>query len=268
VSASKQETEPHEAGARKVSAVVIAQNEAERLEACVRACEPFADEVVVVDGGSDDDTVEVARRLGCMVFENPWPGYGPQRNFGAERAAHDWLFMVDADEIVGSDLAARLASWKRSRDDTKAAFNVTRVGDFMGIWLDGSPQTLVRLYDRRRCRMTDAQVHETVDVSGQPVGHIPGTLWHHGFRSLSDHVARFDRYSTLDAQAAWEQGKRFRVWRLALLPPVYFGQRLIGYRLYRKGIAGLTVCALWAFYVLLRELKLRELEWRSRNAAK
>jgi glycosyltransferase involved in cell wall biosynthesis len=247
---------------RPLSVVIIAQNEAERLEACVAACRPVADELLVIDGGSEDRTVELARALGCRVLENPWPGYGPQRNFGAERAAHDWLLMVDADEVVGPDLAHAVVDWKRADDGGQAAFGIHRVGDFMGRWLEGAAERLVRLYDRRRCRFADVPVHEKVEVAGHAVGEMPGTLWHYGFRSLSDHVARFDHYTTLEAEAAWQRGERFRAWRLLFRPPARLGQRLILHKLYREGLAGLTVCLLWVYYELLRELKLRELEWR------
>lgn len=253
-------------GDRKISAVMIVQNEAQRLEGSVRACQQFADEIVVVDGGSDDDTVAVARRLGCVVLENPWPGYGPQRNFGADRATHNWVFVVDPDEVVGAELAAALDSWKRSGNDTAAAFQVSTVGDFLGVWLEGASRSGLRLYDRRRCRYTDAQVHETVDVAGHRVSRMPGTLWHYGFRSVSDHIVRFDRYTTLEAQVAGRQGKRFSVWRLVFRPPARFAQKLILHGLYRKGIPGIAVCLLWVYYEIIRELKLRELDWRSSGA--
>ncbi len=251
---------------RSISVVVITKDEAARLESCVRAVRPFADEVLVVDAQSRDGTGELARRLGCTVVENAWPGYGPQRNVGAERAAHDWILFVDADEIVGSELAGAIERWKHEQGGSAAACSVRRVGDFMGRWLEGRAERLVRLYDRRRCRVTDAAVHEVVDTGPHPVAELPGTLWHYGFRSLSDHVARFDRYTTLEAEAAWREGRRFRWRRLLLRPPARLAHGLVAERLHREGIAGLAVIALWVHYELMRELKLRELEWSQAGA--
>jgi glycosyltransferase involved in cell wall biosynthesis len=252
---------------RLVSAVIIARDEAERLARCVTACRSFADEVVVVDGGSTDDTVAIARELGCTVLENPWPGYGAQRNFGADGARHDWVFWVDADELCDTELAAAVTDWKRSNGDPPAAFSVQRVGNFMGRWLEGTRDRPIRLYDRRRCSVgVDVPVHEKVEVGEEPVGHLPGNLWHYGFRSLSDHVGRFERYATLDAQAAWERGKRFRAWRLLVRPAARLGQKLLLHGLYRKGVAGLAVGLLWVYYEIVLELKLYELEWRSSGA--
>lgn len=243
-----------------VSVVIIAKNEAARLEACVLACRPFADEIVVVDGGSTDGTKELARSLGCVVHENEWPGFGPQRNFGAERAANDWIFWVDADEVVGPELAEAILAWKRGPGDA-ASLAVERVGDFMGRWLFGASEWLVRLYDRRACRISEVAVHEEVEGGGEPA-RLGGRLWHYGFRSLSDHVARFDRYTTLEAEKARDQGRRFSLWRLLWRPPARLVRVLFGRRMYREGIAGIAVCALWVEYEAMRELKLRELEWR------
>lgn len=247
-----------------VSAVIIAKDEAERLESCVEACRPFADEIVVVDSGSEDGTQGLARSLGCVVFENEWPGYGPQRNFGAERAAHDWIFWVDADEVVGPELAAAIVEWKAGGADGPAALAVERVGDFFGQWLYGATEWLPRLYDRRTCRITDVVVHEEIEGCEEP-GRLTGRLWHFGFRSLSDHVTRFDRYTTLEAEKAWRQGRRFSWWRLIWRPPARLLEVLFRRRMYREGAAGVAVCALWVEYEAMRELKLREMAWRERG---
>lgn len=249
-----------------LSVVIITRNEAARLERCVEACRSFADEVVVVDSGSDDGTVELARRLGCSVHENPWEGYGRQRNVAAGLARHDWILWIDADEVVGSELAAALGNWKRSVRDEPVAFEVERIGDFMGRWLEGASERLVRLYDRRACRVREVPVHEAVDPGGRKVGRLAGVLWHHGFRSLKDHVVRFDGYTTLEAETARAAGRSFSVWRLVWRPPARLFQRLFLQGLYRKGIPGLAVCVLWVHYELMRELKLRELEWRAAGA--
>lgn len=243
-----------------VSAVIIARDEVERLESCVASCRPFADEIVVVDGGSEDGTQDLARSLGCVVYENEWPGYGPQRNFGADRAANEWIFWIDADEVVGDDLAAAISAWKVEGDEGARALAVERVGDFMGKWLFGASEWLTRLYDRRAARIAEVAVHETVEGGGEPA-RLEGRLWHYGFRSLSDHVARFDRYTTLEARKAWDGGRRFSLWRLLWRPPARLLRVLFGRGMYREGYAGVAVSALWVEYEAMRELKLRELEW-------
>lgn len=248
-----------------VSAVIIAKDEAQRLRACVESCAPFADEVVVVDSGSTDGTVELARELGCVVIENEWPGFGAQRNVGAVRAANDWIFWIDADEVVGGDLATAIAAWKQGPDSGPRAFEVERVGDFMGRWIEGGAEWMVRLYDRRACKVTDVAVHEAVEGFTES-GRLPGRLWHYGFRSLSDHVRRFDGYTTLEAEKAAAAGRRFSYLRLLWRPPARFVQMLLLRRMYRNGAAGLAICVLWFEYEAMRELKLRERAWLEKGA--
>lgn len=243
-----------------ISVAIIAKDEVERLQACVESCRPFADEVVVVDSGSTDGTQDLARGLGCVVFEAEWKGYGPQRNVAAASAAHDWIFWIDADEVVSVELAASLGAWKAGGGAGPSAFTVERVGDFLGRWVTGAAERMIRLYDRRACRISDDIVHETV-VGCESPGRLPGRLWHYGFRSLADHAVRFDRYTTLEAEKAWDAGTRFSLLRLLWRPPARFLHVLFRRGMYREGAAGLAIAFLWLQYDAMRELKLREREW-------
>jgi glycosyltransferase involved in cell wall biosynthesis len=247
-----------------ISVAIIAKDEAERLRACVTSCRPFADEVVVVDAGSTDGTVNLAGELGCVVVESEWRGYGPQRNVAAEAASHDWIFWIDADEVVGPDLARSLVEWKDGGEAGPAAMSVERVGDFLGRWVTGAAEWMVRLYDRRACRISDDVVHERVLGCENP-GRLVGRLWHYGFRSLSDHTVRFDRYTTLEAEKAWDQGVRFSWLRLLWRPPARFLHVLVRRRMYREGAAGVAIAFDWLHYDAMRELKLREREWAEKG---
>src|SRR5579883_3266236 len=132
---------------RPISIVIIAQNEAECIANAIRSCLPFADEIVVVDSGSHDETVPIAQGLGCQVYHNPWPGYSAQRNFGADKATHDWIFFIDADEVIDERLAVALLNWKQTPTLTANAFSAVRIGDFWDTWLDTRPEYHTRLYN-------------------------------------------------------------------------------------------------------------------------
>lgn len=244
------------ASQRTVSVVIIAQDEEGRIAQAIRSCAGFADEVVVVDGGSRDGTREAAAALGCTVHENPWPGYARQRNFGAEKALHPWILFLDADEIVGEDLAEAISRWKRDPDGQEEGFEIRRVGDFLGRWM-GS-EHLVRLYDRRRHRVGDRHLHETVDVPREKLGRLEGTLWHHGFRSLSEHERRFGRYTDQEVDQALAENRSFSLSRLLLRPPARFVERYVVRGLWRKGIPGLAAALMWFNYEVMKELKLYE----------
>lgn len=250
-----------------LSAVIIAQDEADRITAAVESCRSFADQIVVVDGGSRDGTVTRARELGCTVYENPWPGYAAQRNYAAARAAHPWVFFLDADEVVGEDLQRSLSAWKSGSPSDTEGFAVRRIGDFLGRWLDRTGgDALVRLYNRSATAIVDRPVHERPEVDPARVTVLPGYLWHHGFRSLRDHVQRFNRYTDLEAEHAYAQGRRFNLVRLLCRPPARFVQRYVMRRLCWRGVPGFAVAMLWMNYEFLVEIKLYELEWRAAGA--
>ncbi len=136
------------------------------------ASAPFAGEIVVVDSGSSDDTVEIARRCGARVIEQPWLGFGPQKNFAVAQAAHDWVLCLDADERVTPELAAAIRA-ALGGAPAAAAFAVARRNRFLGRWLahgEGYPDWNVRLFDRRRARWTDDPVHEHVTPTARSRG--------------------------------------------------------------------------------------------------
>jgi glycosyltransferase involved in cell wall biosynthesis len=243
----------------KISVVIIAQDEEERIANAVRSCLPFADEVLVVDGGSLDRTREVAERVGARVVVNPWPGYAQQRQYGASLAKHGWVFKVDADEEVDHDLALLLLRWKEDPRDPRDAFAVWVIGDFWGVWLDTSKPRHLRLHNRDVYSYVDDPVHEGIPVDGARISHIDGIIWHRGFRSVADHTCRFNRYTSLEAQKAVQNGRTFSGGRLMIRPVARFAQKYIVQRLFRRGMAGLAVALLWMMYEILVELKVYEL---------
>lgn len=247
---------------RQISVVIITQNEEARVVNAIRSCS-FADEIVVVDGGSQDCTVQSAEALGCKVYINPWPGYAKQRNFGAEKATYEWIFFIDSDEIVSEELASTIVTWKSAPKLEADAFSVNRVGDFLGKWLDGKEEKQIRLYNKNVFRIKDVLVHERPDTGNAQVIKLPGTLWHHGFRSMDDHVIRFNKATNLEAQQAYLEGKKFSLARLLLKPPARFLQKYIWQGMYKKGVPGFAVALLWIYYDFMKEMKIYELYWKN-----
>ena len=239
-----------------ITTVLITQDEASLLERCVRSCQAFSDEVLVVDGGSADDTVQVAENLGCRVVVNPWPGYAAQRNHGPAQAAHDWIFWIDTDEAVDPGLAEALQRFRDGPPASEAALSILRVNQFMGDWLTSAAEVKVRLYDRRRCRMPTVGVHEAVACDG-PVRHVPEVVWHFHHRGMDDATARLNRYTTLEAEDA-AAARGMHPWRLLVRPAARFVQRFVAFRTYRLGWSGLVYAVHWAYWEFLREAKLLE----------
>jgi len=204
-----------------LSAVIITRDAASQLPACLAAL-AFCDEIVVVDSGSADGTPEVARRHGARVIETQWRGFGPQKQFAVEQAAHDWVLCIDADERVSPVLAASIRAVPPA--PTFAAYRFARCNRFMGRYLrhgEGYPDWSLRLFDRRRARWSGDVVHERVLCDG-PVGTLAGDLLHDSAEALESYLEKQNRYSTLAAEAALAACKRSSAARLLLSPLTRF----------------------------------------------
>src|SRR5215217_4944026 len=165
----------------KLSVTIITLNEAAHIEAAIDSAS-FADEILVVDSGSSDDTTEMARRKGARVLTRAWTGYVDQKNFGAEEAANDWIFSLDADERIPAALAMEIRS-VLAADPTHHGYRVPRVTFHLGRWIrttDFYPDYQTRLYDRRFARWRGRYVHESVTVDG-PSGYLKNDLQHYSF---------------------------------------------------------------------------------------
>ena len=185
-----------------VTATLITFNEAANIEAALRSL-AWADEIIVVDSESTDDTVAIARRYTDKVIVRPWPGYIAQKNFAAEQASHDWIFSLDADERVTPALADEVRTILAAGPGA-AGYRVPRVTFHLGRWMrstDWYPDFQLRLYDRRRARWTGRYVHESVKADGA-VQDLRGELQHFAYRDVAHHLQTMDRYTTLAARAA------------------------------------------------------------------
>ena len=204
-----------------LSAVIIAKNAARQLPECLESL-AFCDEILVVDSGSDDGTVALAQSRGARVIQSEWRGFGPQKRYAVEQAAHDWVLCVDADERVSPEL--RSAIERALAAPAKAAYRFPRCNRFLGRYLrhgEGYPDWSLRLFDRRRARWSDDAVHEKV-LTDAAVGTLTGDLLHDSAETLDAYLAKQNRYTTLAAQQAFDAGRRAHVAQLLLSPLLRF----------------------------------------------
>ena len=246
----------------RVSVTVITRNEADDLAAALSSV-AWADEIVVVDSQSTDDTVAIARRFTERVVAREWPGYIAQKNYAASIAGNDWILSLDADERVTPELAieirARLADTPR-----EAAFRIPRVTWHLGRWIrstDWYPDFQLRLYDRRAAEWTGKYVHEAVTVRGA-VGELRGELQHYAYRDIADHLETIDRYTTLAAKQMHEAGRRAGALDLAVHPTLAFLRNYVARGGFRDGATGFVISRMNAYYVFLKFAKLWELQRR------
>ena len=198
----------------RVSACLITLNEEENLPRALASLSGIADEIVVVDSGSTDRTEEIARQHGAAFFSRAWTNYAEQKNFAAERASHEWIFSMDADEEVSSVLHTSLLDWKTHKPECEV-FELSRRTWYLGAWIKHSgwyPDFQRRLY-RRGSAQFSGIIHESLRFDGKP-GRLTGDLLHYTVRSFPEHETNVERYSTLAAQQLFAQGKRS--WRPAM----------------------------------------------------
>ena len=244
-----------------VSAIVITKNEADAIADALTSL-AWADEIIVVDALSTDDTAAIARRFTERVYERPWNGYVDQKNHAASLAAHDWIFSLDADERVPDDLSAEIRALLRSEPAARG-YRMPRVSFYLGRWMrttDMYPDYQLRLYDRRHARWEGMHVHESVTVDDGRVGYLKSELQHHPYKDLSEHLIRMDRYTTLAARQMFEKGKRATRLELLFHPPVTFARNYILKGGFRDGKPGLIISLVNSYYVMLKFAKLWELQ--------
>jgi glycosyltransferase involved in cell wall biosynthesis len=248
----------------KLTVTIITLNEAANIGACV-ASVTWADEVLVVDSGSTDDTVDRARAAGATVVAADWPGYAAQKNVAAGHATHDWILSVDADERVTPALRDEIQAVLHTTPSA-AGFRLPRVTWHLGRWVrttDWYPDSQLRLYDRRRARWQPRRVHESVTADG-PVLPLIEELQHFAYRDISHHHATMDRYTSLAAADMFEAGRRARLTDLLLHPPAAFIRNYVLRRGCLDGVPGLVISTMNAHYVFLKFAKLWALE-RAQN---
>jgi glycosyltransferase involved in cell wall biosynthesis len=250
----------------QVSVVIITLNEADHIAAAVRSA-AWADEIVVVDAGSTDDTATLAQSSGARVHTRAWTGWIDQKNYATSLATHDWIFSLDADERIPAPLAEEIRALLRT-DPPPGGYRVPRVTFHLGRWFrttDFYPDFQTRLYDRRVAHWAGGKyVHESVTVKG-PLGQLENELQHHSFRDLSDHLDRINHYSTLAARQMYESGRRARLFDLVLHPPASFLRNYVLRRGFLDGSAGLILSIVNAYSVFLKFAKLWELHAKSRQ---
>jgi glycosyltransferase involved in cell wall biosynthesis len=240
-----------------LSVVIITRDNADTLERCLAAVD-WAEEIVVLDSGSTDATLDIARRHGARIETHPFDDYGPQKQRAIDLARHDWILNLDADEILSPGtrevieralIAPRVAGFRLPRRERMFWTVQHRLS-----WRNAH----LRLFDRRRARMNTVPVHAAVEADG-PVR----TLWRADFvndgdADIATRVDKVNRYSSGMVAHKLARGQRFTDARMLLYPPVFFVRQYVFKRYFLSGWAGFIAAATGAFYVFLKYAKLHE----------
>jgi len=250
----------------KVSACLITLNEARNIEECLSSVK-WADEIVVVDSGSTDGTVELCRRFTDRVLVMDWAGHVAQKNRAVEAASNDWVFCIDADERVTPELAREIKSIL-SEEPPCAGYTVPRRTWYAGRWIwhgGWYPDRKLRLFDRRRGRFTGMDPHDRVEVKG-PVGKLRNDLLHYSYRDIAHHVRQINRYTDTMAELKAARGVGVPLLRMISYPPVKFFKMYLFRMGFLDGPQGLILAVLGAVYEFLKYAKLWEIRVGEKRA--
>lgn len=241
----------------KISAVIITLNEEDRLPDALASLAGVADEIVVVDSFSTDRTPEIAGKARAAFYQNRFEDYGQQKNFALQKAGHDWIINLDADERVSPELKKAIIELKEKGAPEKvAAYAIKRKAFYLGRWIRHSgwyPDRKVRLF-RKSGSVWQGRIHEGLQVSGV-VAPLPGDILHFTYRDINDQVRRLNRYSGFQAEEIVRQHKKFLFLRLLVLPPVTFFRHYIWRLGFLDGFPGLVIATVSSWGTAMKYFK-------------
>jgi glycosyltransferase involved in cell wall biosynthesis len=253
-----------------ISVFIITKNEADRIAAVINAVLEIADEVLVIDSGSDDKTVEIAQSLGAKTFYNVWQGYGQQKVFGESLCKNKWILNIDADEEVMPELATEIKDLFASDEVEKfIVYKIKIVNKFFG---EKRPKKLayyynqLRLYNKDYCGFRDSSVHDSVIIKDghkeenkkEQIGQLKNIIAHQSFRSIEHWIEKINSYSTMQAQDAFLKGKNVSIFKILATPTFAFLKGYFIRRYFIYGFDGLIYSYIFAFGRLLKLVKIRQ----------
>lgn len=246
----------------KISAAIITFNEERNISRAIESLR-CCDEIVVVDSGSNDRTVELALKLGARVIDSNWRGYAGQKNYASDQCQNDWILSLDADEALSEALEAEI--WQIKKNGPRYdAYTMPRLAQYLGRWILHSgwyPDRKIRLFDRRKAKWVGNYVHESVVVKGN-IGHLNSNILHFTCSSLSEHLKTMDRYTTLAAEQLVAQNTSVGWAQLALNPPWTFFKTYVLESGFLDGTEGLAIAYMAALYNFLKYAKAKNMSPR------
>ena len=240
-----------------LSVVLITFNEGHHIAKCLKAVQAVADEIVVIDSGSTDDTIEVCKEYGARVINLTWSGYSAQKNFGNNQTSLDWILSIDADEVLNETLIQSILKWKRNPQAACFKRMTNYCGTFIkhGGWY---PDVKVRLFNKQETQW-EGTIHEVLrGLSKENTFLLEGDCLHYSYYSVQQHYAQAEKFTTIQAEDLFQHGKKSPWFKRAFSPISKF---IVDYffRLgFLDGKAGFTVARISAYATFLKYKKLHE----------
>lgn len=243
----------------KISVTIITKDEEKNIRPCLESVK-WADEIIVVDAGSKDQTPQICAEYGAKIFVEEWQGFGRQKNIALGKVKNEWVLNLDADERVTPELTAEIAEVLKGETRLNG-FYIPRKNYFGQRWIRHGgwyPDYNLRLFRKGKGRFQERKVHEKVILEGK-AGYLKNSLEHRTYYSVKEFLQRQDLYSDLAAQELLNEGRRYRFYDILFRPSWTFWQMYILRAGFLDGYYGFLLARLYAYYTLAKYSKLKEL---------
>lgn len=245
----------------RLSVIIITLNEEKNIGRCIDSVKEIADEIIVVDSFSVDNTEIIAKEKGAIFIQNKFEDYVKQHEFADQKATYDHILTLDADEETSQDLMESIQNvkkyWKHD------GYSMNRITNYCGKWIKHSgwyPDTKLRLYDRRKGRWIGKKIHERFTLmEGCTKGHLKGDILHYSYNSISQHVTQANKFTDLTAMAAFEHGIKSNFFKITINPVFKFIRNYIFHFGILDGYYGFVICRISAHATFLKYIKLKQL---------
>lgn len=240
----------------KISAVIITLNEEKNIARCIRSLKDVADEILIIDSFSTDQTVVISQNTGATVLQKEWLGYGETKNYGNSMAKYDYILSLDADEALSPQLAQSVLNVK---ENLSGAYSFNRLTNYCGQWIHHCgwyPDKKIRLFNRKNAQWSNHPVHESLELNPRLlVTHLRGDLFHYSFATIAEHLKRVNKYSELAAKELIAGEVKISYLKLVSAPAIKFISSYFIKRGFADGFYGYCICAISAFDLFIRYAK-------------
>lgn len=246
----------------KLSVVIITYNEERNIKRCLDSVKSIADEIIVVDSFSTDKTKDICTEEGVKFIQMEWLGYSEQKNYANTLAVNDWILSIDADEALSEELLDSVKKIKDSLNDN-AVYSMHRLTNYCGNWIHHCgwyPDTKIRIFNRKHVNWKGKFIHETLKIPDVfEVILLRGDLLHFSYYTKEDHYRQIEKFTTLTAMEAYENGKKAGIINLFFNPAWKFVRDYFFKTGFLDGKAGFDICRISAYATYLKYSKLRNL---------
>lgn len=245
----------------KISVIIITKNEEQNITDCLNSVK-WADEIIIIDAESSDNTIELAKKFTDKVFIRKWNGYSDQKNYALSLARNEWVLSLDADERITNELKNEILFSDLSISD---GYKISRANYFLGRLIRGcgwSHDYQLRLFRKSKSKVTERMVHEGFIVDGK-ISELKFSMLHYSYRNFHDAMNKINKYSTLEAQEKYQR-KNVNGFTILLNPFIAFVQFFIFRKGFIDGTYGLLVSIMHATTKLMMYIKMWELQKKNK----